>query len=100
MTENIFRNSRGTFTCDDCGQAATVPSLIKHSEDCEGAQMTDAEVKEITKRFRADWPTIEKDPSQKAQTVRHLADLYKAHQDWPTFAMMIAAHTEWKKERR
>ena len=61
--------------------------------------MTDAEVKEVTKRFREDWPTIEKDPSPRAKAVRDLADLYKAHQDWPTFAMMIAAHTAWKEQR-
>ena len=31
----VFRNSSGTFTCDDCGEAGTVPSTIVHSEDCE-----------------------------------------------------------------
>ena len=31
----VFRNSSGTFTCDDCGEAGTVPSTIVHSENCE-----------------------------------------------------------------
>lgn len=62
--------------------------------------MTEQEMDEVMRNFRNDWPRIRVCKSKEGRAVQQIAALYKAHQDLPTFGMLIAAHTEWKKAQR
>lgn len=63
-----------------------------------GKGMTDEEmVTKQTAAFRKDWPAIKRSRSKRAMAVKQIAAMYKRHQDWPTFAMLIAAHTAWRE---
>lgn len=54
---------------------------------------------EEIEQFKKDWPAVLKDTSPRAQSVRDIAAMYLRHQDPPTYAMLIAAHKDWLRER-